>query len=105
MKGKHSRQFHKTSLRSLLSLDTIPDQIKIPCWHLPHSCAYCSAHRYPPNLWISLFVHISAWPRRRGRPSRNDENTELILYSSSNSSIDSEAFHGLYDSDEDHNAG
>ena len=99
VKGKHSRQFHKTSLCLLLTLDTIPAQIKIPCWHLPHVCAYCSAHPYPPNLWISLFVHISAWPRRWGRPSRNEENTELILCSSSDSSVDSEAFDGLYDSD------
>ena len=99
-KGKYSRQFYSTSLRSLLSLDTIPDQIKIPCGHLPHSCAYCLSHPYPHNLWISLFMHVSALPCRRGRPSRNQDvtATELILYSSSDSSVDSEAFDGLYDS-------
>ena len=78
-KGKYSRQFYRTSLRSLLELDTIPDQIKIPCWHLPHTCRYCHSHPYPPNLWLSLFVHISAVPRRRGRPSRNEDTTAIEL--------------------------
>ena len=78
-KGKFSRQFYRTSLRSLLELDTIPDQIKIPCWHLPHTCRYCHSHPYPPNLWLSLFVHISAVPRRRGRPSRNEDTTAIEL--------------------------
>ena len=104
-KGKHSRQFYSTSLRSLLSLDTIPDQIKIPCWHLPHNCDYCHKHPYPRNLWTSLIVHISAWPKRRGRPSRNQNVTgpALIPPSSSESSVDSddfsvdpEAYDGLY---------
>jgi hypothetical protein len=35
-KGKHSRQFQQTSLRSLLSLEVIPDHIKIPCQSIPH---------------------------------------------------------------------
>lgn len=77
-RGKYSRQFFSTSLRSLLALDTIPDQIKIPCWHLPHKCAYCHAHPPPSDLWVSLFVHISAIPRRRGRPSRNSEHSRLV---------------------------
>ena len=99
-KGKYTRQFYATSLRSLLALDTIPDQIKIPCWHLPHKCAYCHAHPYPRDLWVSLFVHVSAVPRRRGRPSRNEEPTsmELTFYHPSDSS-DSGVFDGIYDSD------
>ena len=105
-KGKYSPQFYATSLCSLLALDTIPDQIKVPCWHLPHVCGYCYAHPYPPNLWISLFVHVSAVPRRRGRPSRYQNITRTsspsgssVDYSSSGSLVDSEALHGLYDSD------
>ncbi len=109
-KGKYSHQFYAMSLRSLLALDTIPDQIKVPCWHLPHMCAHCYTHPYPPNLWVSLFVHVSAVPRRRGRPSRHQDimSSELALSSSSGSSVDcsssgssvdSEAFHGYYDSD------
>ena len=99
-KGKYSRQFFSTSLRSLLALDTIPDQIKIPCWHLPHKCAYCHAHPPPHDLWASLFVHISAVPRRRGRPSRDKviTSSELVFYQPSDSS-DSGAYDELYDSD------
>ena len=78
-KGKYSRQFFSTSLRSLLALDSIPDQIKIPCWHLPHKCKYCHSHPHPPELWLSLFAHISAVPRRRGRPSRNEDTTAIEL--------------------------
>jgi hypothetical protein len=109
-KGKYSPQFYATLLCSLLALDTIPDLIKVPCWHLLHVCAHCYAHPYPPNLWVSLFVHVSAVPRRRGRPSRHQDITssELALSSSRDSSVDcsssgslvdSEAFHGYYDSD------
>ena len=78
-KGKYSRQYYATSLRSLLALDTIPDQIEIPCWHLPHKCAYCHAHPYPHDLWLSLFVHISAVPCHHGRPSRNDAPTSTAI--------------------------
>jgi hypothetical protein len=69
--GPHSRQFYSTSLQALLSLDYVPHQVKIPCWHLPHVCAYC--HRVPlPNiLWGYVFEHIFAEPRRRGRPSQH----------------------------------
>ena len=68
--GPHSGKFYSTSLRALLSLDYVPHQVKIPCWHLPHVCAYC--HRVPlsNNLWRYVFAHISAEPRRRGRPSQ-----------------------------------
>ena len=99
-RGKYSRQFFSTSLRSLLALDTIPDQIKIPCWHLPHKCAFCHAHPPPHDLWVSLFVHISAVPRRRGHPSRDKviTSTELAFYQSSDSSNSGED-DGFYDSD------
>ena len=89
-KGKFSRQFYRTSLRSLLELDTIPDQIKIPCWHLPHKCAYCNAHPHRDNLWISLFIHISAVPRPRGRPSRNSDHSKTVTVLYPSDSSDSE---------------
>ena len=68
--GPHSRQFYSILLRAL-SLNYVPHQVKIPCWHLPHVCAYC--HRVPlPNiLWGYVFEHIFAEPRRRGRPSQH----------------------------------
>jgi hypothetical protein len=92
-KGKYSRQFFLMLLCSLLTFDTIPDQIKIPCWHLLHVCAYCYSHPYPSGLWISLFMHILAVPRRCGRPSRHQDNTasELALYSSDGTSDNSSA--------------
>jgi len=98
-KGKHSRQFQQTSLRSLLSLEVIPDQIKIPCQSIPHACAYCTTHRYPRNLWFSLFVHIPAEQRRRGRPSRNQGNPGPPSFSSDDFSVDPEAYDACYDSD------
>ena len=68
--GPHSRQFYLTSLQALLSLDYVPAQVKIPCWHLPHVCAYCHSRPWPSNRWVCVFDHISAEPRRGGRPSR-----------------------------------
>ena len=100
-KGKYSCQFYLTSLRLLLTLNTIPDQVKIPCWHLPHVCAYCYSHLYPTNLWISLFVHVSAVPHRRGRPSPHQDITasELAFYSSEGTSVDFSAHDYNYESD------
>ena len=97
-KGKYSRQFYSTLLRSLLSLDTIPDQIKIPCWHLPHKCAFCHTHPHPNDLWLSLFVHISAVPRPRGRPPCNYDHTsmELAFHHPSDASL-SEISNDIYD--------
>ena len=68
--GPHSRQFYSMMLQALLSLDYAPHQVKIPCWHLPHVCAYCHHFPLPNNLWGYIFVHISAEPCRQGRPSR-----------------------------------
>ena len=62
--GSHSRQFYSMLLQALLSLNYVPHQVKIPCWHLPHVCAYCHRVLLPNNLWGYVFVHISAWPRR-----------------------------------------
>ncbi len=60
----HSCQFYSTSLQALLSLNYIPEQVKIPCWHLPHVCAYCHSRPLPSNLWVYIFDHISAEPHR-----------------------------------------
>ena len=60
----HSCQFYSTSLQVLLSLNYIPEQVKIPCWHLPHVCAYCHSRPFPSNLWVYIFDHISAEPHR-----------------------------------------
>ncbi len=69
--GPHSRKFYSTLLHALLSLDYVPPQVKIPCWHLPHVCAYCHRVPLPNNLWGYVSVHISAEPRRRGCPSQH----------------------------------
>ena len=100
-KGRYSCQFYSTSLRSLLTLDTIPDQVKIPCWHLPHVCAYWYSHSYPTDLWISLFVHVSVVPCHRDCPSRNHDITasELAFYSSDGTLVDSSAHDYDYESD------
>jgi hypothetical protein len=100
-KERYSRQFYSTLLCSLLTLDTIPDQVKIPCWHLPHVCAYCYSHPYLTDLWISMFVHVLAVPRRRGRPSRHQDITasELAFYSSDGTSVDSSAHDYDHESD------
>ena len=48
--GPHSGQFYSTPLQALLSLDYLPHQVKIPCWHLSHVCAYCHRVPLPNNL-------------------------------------------------------
>ncbi len=97
--GPHSRQFYLTSLQALLSLDCVPHQVKIPCWYLPHVCAYCHSFPLPNNLWGYVFVHISAEPCHQGRPSqplvleispfRDISSTEFSSDYSDGSSVDS----------------
>ena len=69
--GLHFCQFYSTLLQALLSLDYAPHQVKIPCWHLPHVCAYCHIVPLPNNLWGYVFVHIAVQPRRQCRPSQH----------------------------------
>ena len=39
--GPHLRQYFRTSLRSLLTLDYVPRKVKIPTNHVPHECRFC----------------------------------------------------------------
>jgi hypothetical protein len=68
--GPHSRQYFRTSLRSLLTLDYVPLKVKIPGPSVPHDCFFCpnvnpigSNHQRP-------FEYILAGPRSRGQPRR-----------------------------------
>ena len=87
--GPHSRQYFRTSLRSLLTLDYVPRKVKIPTYHVPHECRFCprvnpsdapfgAPHQRP-------FEYILAIPRSRGRPRR-----ETVLPVSSESESESE---------------
>ena len=70
--GPHSRQYFRTSLRSLLTLGYMPRKVKIPTNHVPHECRFCplvnlyntpfgASHQRP-------FEYILATPRSCGRP-------------------------------------
>jgi len=72
--GPHSRQYFRTSLRSLLTLNYVPQKVKIPTHHVPHECRFChrvnssdtpfgAPHQRP-------FEYILAISRSRGRPRR-----------------------------------
>jgi hypothetical protein len=72
--GPHLRQYFRTSLRSLLTLDYVPRKVKIPTSHVPHDCRFYpevsplgsplgSIHQRP-------FKYILAISRLRGRPCR-----------------------------------
>ena len=88
--GLHSRQYFRTSFRSLLTLDYVPRKVKIPTSHIPHDCRFCpevnplgsplgSIHQRP-------FEYILAISRSRGRPRH-----ETVLPVSSESESESES--------------
>ncbi len=89
--GPHSRQYFRTSLRSLLTLDYVPRKVKIPTNHVPHKCRFCplvnpsdppfgAPHQRP-------FEYILAISRSRGRPRRE---TVPPVSSESESELESE---------------
>ena len=88
--GPHSRQYFRTSLRSLLTLDYVPRKVKIPTNHVPHECRFCprvnqsdtpfgAPHQRP-------FEYILAISRSRGRP-----RCETALRVSSESELELES--------------
>jgi hypothetical protein len=94
--GPHLRQYFRTSLRSLLTLDYVPRKVKIPTYHVPHECRFCplvnpsdtpfgAPHQRP-------FEYILAISRSRGRPRR-----ETVLPVSSESESESESEFDLDD--------
>ena len=79
--GLHSRQYFRTSLRSLLTLDNVPRKVKIPISHIPHNCRFCPEVNTPGSSHQRPFKYIFAISRSRGRPCR-----ETVLPVSSNES-------------------
>jgi len=88
--GPHSRQYFRTSLCSLLTLDYVPRKVKIPTNHVPNECRFCplvnpydtpfgAPHQRP-------FEYILAILRSRGQPRR-----ETVLQVSSESESESES--------------
>ena len=88
--GPHSRQYFRTSLRSLLTLDYVPRKVKIPTNHVPHKCRFCPLVN-PYNTPFGAphqrpFKYILTTPRSRGRPRR-----KTVLQVSSESESESES--------------
>ena len=94
--GPHSRQYFRTSLRSLLTLDYVPRKVKMPTNHVPHDCRFCPPVNPSGTLLGSIhqrpFEYILAISRSRGRPRR-----ETVLPVSSESESESES---EFDSDD-----
>jgi len=88
--GPHSRQYFRTSLRSLLMLDYVPRKVKISTNHIPHECRFCPLDN-PYNTPFGAshqrpFEYILATPRSCGRPRR-----ETVLQVSLGSESESES--------------
>ena len=83
--GPHLRQYFRTSLRSLLTLDYVPRKIKISTFHVPHDCHFCPEVNRLGSIHQRPFEYILAILRSRGRPRR-----ETVLSVSSDES-DSES--------------
>ena len=68
--GPHSRQYFRTSLRSLLTLDYVPRKVKIPTQSVPHDCFFCPDVNPLGSIHQRPFKYILASLRSRGRPRR-----------------------------------
>jgi hypothetical protein len=91
--GPHLRQYFRTSLRSLLTLDYVPRKVKIPTNHVPHECCpLVNPHNTPFGAPHQRpFEYILAISRSRGRPRREtDLPVSSELESESESEFDSE---------------
>ena len=100
VQGPHSRQYFRTSLRSLLTLDYVPRKVKIPVHHLPHNCRYCPEVTRHIFQRRRPFDYVIATRRLRGRPRRQDTTTDEPESSESNSE-DSSIFSSTDDDSSD----
>ena len=76
VQGPHSRQYFRTSLRSLLTLDYVPQKVKIPVHHLPHDCQFCPEVTRHTSQRRRPFDYVIATRQSRGRPRRQDTTEE-----------------------------
>ena len=76
VQGPHSRQYFRTSLRSLLTLDYVPRKVKIPVHHLPHDCRFCPEVTRHIFQRRRPFDYVIATQRSRGRPRRQNTTEE-----------------------------
>jgi hypothetical protein len=76
VQGPHSRQYFRTSLRSLLTLDYVPRKVKIPVHHLPHDCQFCPEVTRHIFQRRRPFDYVIATQRTRGPPCRHDTTEE-----------------------------
>ncbi len=89
VQGPHSRQYFRTSLRSLLTLNYVPRKVKIPVYHLPHDCIFCPEVTQFIFQRRRPFDYVIVPQRPRGRPRRED-TTEETDSSDSDSESDSD---------------
>jgi len=76
VQGPHSRQYFRTSLRSLLTLDYVLRKVKIPVYHLPHDCILCPEVTQFIFQRRRPFDYVIVPQRSRGRPRREDTTKE-----------------------------
>ena len=76
VQGPHSRQYFRTSLRLLLTLDYVPRKVKIPVHHLPHDCQFCPEVTRHIFQRRRPFNYVIATRQSRGRPCRQDTTGE-----------------------------
>ena len=79
--GPHSRQYFRISLRSLLTLNYVPQKVKIPTSYVPHNCCFCPEVNPLGSIHQRPFKYILAISKSRGRPRR-----KTVLSVSSNES-------------------
>jgi len=84
--GPHLRQYFRTSLRSLLTLDYVPRKVKIPTQHVPHDCFFCPDVNPLGSIHQRPFEYILASSRSRGQPRRKT----VLSVSSDESELESE---------------
>ena len=84
--GPHSRQYIRTSLRLLLTLDYVPRKVKIPVYHLPHNCRLCPENTRYMFRNHHPFEYVITIPHSRGQPCQ-----DTIPPVSSTEELDSES--------------
>ena len=97
--GPHSRQYFRTSLRLLLTLDYVPRKVKVRVHHLPHDCRFCpEVTRYIFQRHRRPFEYVIAIPRSCGRP-RQDTIPPVSSTEESDSEPDSDDSESSTDDD------
>ncbi len=71
LQGPHSRQYFRTSLRSLLTLDYVLRKVKIPVHHLPHDCQFCPEVTRHIFQRCRPFDYVIVIPLSRGQPCQD----------------------------------